>query len=120
SNCDARAFWELGALHKQPMVSKGSVIELVQGLLDRVELLIDSLISLVYKKRLEKAQGVFENFVAWAGFLPYPASRKLLVAFFAWLEVLGRITEMTICLAVVAKKYKFRNFENSIKEAWFI
>ncbi|CAG8498484.1 3505_t:CDS:10, partial [Scutellospora calospora] len=62
------------------------------------------------QKLLERAEYLMDT-----GFVPYPASRKLLAAFLVWLEVSGRISEMPTCLAAVAREHKLRNLMDLMK-----
>ncbi|CAG8708812.1 21563_t:CDS:2, partial [Dentiscutata erythropus] len=75
------ALRKLEALQKRPMVPESCVARLVRDLLGRAKHLMDSSVS----------------------FPSYPASRKLLAAFLAWLEASGRVSEMAICLAAWKK-----------------
>ncbi|CAG8579700.1 16104_t:CDS:1, partial [Dentiscutata erythropus] len=76
---------------------------------------MDSSIGEAYKKRLVMARIVFENFANWEGYEPYPASRELLAAFLAWLESTGRLSELTVCLAAIAREHKLRDLEDPTK-----
>ncbi|CAG8774486.1 26279_t:CDS:1, partial [Dentiscutata erythropus] len=109
------AFKKSGALQKRPIAFKSGVTELVGELLERAEFLMNSSISEVYKKHLFKARNVFEDFAGWMGCRPYLASRELLVDFFTWLKVTGRLSELSTCLAAVAREYKMRDFEDPTK-----
>ncbi|CAG8506026.1 7452_t:CDS:1, partial [Dentiscutata erythropus] len=76
---------------------------------------MDSSISEAYKKRLTKAHVMFENFASWGGYRPYPASRELLAAFLAWLEMTGKLSDVMICLAAVAREHKMKDLEDLTK-----
>ncbi|CAG8711890.1 23926_t:CDS:1, partial [Dentiscutata erythropus] len=97
------------------MVTKGDTVGLVEKLLNRAEYLIDNSISKEYKRRLLKAWKVFDSFAHWVGLAPYLASRELLVAFLAWMELLDRSTEIQACLAVVAREHKVKGFKDPTK-----
>ncbi|CAG8819469.1 4763_t:CDS:1, partial [Dentiscutata erythropus] len=61
------------------------------------------------------ALSVYNNFAHWVGLAPYPASREILSAFLAWLELSGRAAEMQVCLAAIAREHKVRGFEDPTK-----
>ncbi|CAG8553798.1 6828_t:CDS:1, partial [Dentiscutata erythropus] len=106
---------EPGAVQEQLIGFEGSSFRMVGELLKRAAYLKNKSISEEYRRRLAKAQGVFNVSLVGLGVPPYPASSELLVAFLAWLELSKKTAEIAMYLAAVAREHKVRGFEDSTK-----
>ncbi|CAG8712982.1 27419_t:CDS:2, partial [Dentiscutata erythropus] len=74
-------------------------------------------ISKAYRKRLDRAWKTFLEFSVEVNHMPLPALFSTVMAFLAWLEMSGRVSELTGCLSVVSRAHKVLNLHDPTKDS---
>ncbi|CAG8813001.1 45462_t:CDS:2, partial [Gigaspora margarita] len=98
---------------------KLEIVEQLQsrwGRFDVDRVLIKNSVSEAYNKRLEKAWKVFLGFATKTNSSPLAASGFTVLAFVAWMEMLGRVSELAGCLASISRAHKIQGWCDPTKE----